>query len=217
VLHYQLLERRAPRERHSLLIDAGAEFAGYASDITRTYSGGDADFSALIERMDRMQQSLCAGIRPGVDWREVQLTAHALTAQVLREAELIRCGAEEAVASGLTSVFVPHGIGHLLGLEVHDVGGFMDSPEGGDIQRPAGHPFLRLTRVLEEGFVVTMEPGIYFIDQLLQKARGGAQASLINWPRVEALRRFGGIRVEDDLAVTRQGCENLTRDAFRAH
>jgi Xaa-Pro dipeptidase len=217
VLHYQLLERRAPRERHSLLIDAGAEFAGYASDITRTYSGGDADFSALIERMDRMQQSLCAGIRPGVDWREVQLTAHALTAQVLREAELIRCGAEEAVASGLTSVFLPHGIGHLLGLEVHDVGGFMDSPEGGDIQRPAGHPFLRLTRVLEEGFVVTMEPGIYFIDQLLQKARGGAQASLINWPRVEALRRFGGIRVEDDLAVTRQGCENLTRDAFRAH
>ena len=75
----------------------------------------------------------------------------------------------------MTSVFLPHGIGHLLGLEVHDVGGFMASPEGGDIERPKGHPYLRLTRVLEPGFVVTMEPGIYFIDQLLDAARADAR------------------------------------------
>jgi Xaa-Pro dipeptidase len=216
VLHYQVLGKRAPAKRLSLLIDAGAEFAGYASDITRTYSAADADFAALIARMDRMQQTLCAGVRAGVDWRELHLDAHRLTAAVLREADIIRCSAAEAVDSGLTRVFLPHGIGHLLGLEVHDVGGFMASAEGGDIPRPEGDPYLRLTRVLQEGFVVTMEPGIYFIPQLLAAGRADGRGRHINWPRVEALAPFGGIRVEDDLAVTASGCENLTRDAFRA-
>jgi len=216
VLHYQVLEKAPPSERHSLLIDAGAEFAGYASDITRTHARADRDFAALIARMDEMQQSLCAGVRAGVDWRDVQLRAHALTAEVLREADLIRCNAPEAVESGVTRVFLPHGIGHLLGLEVHDVGGLMRAAEGGEIERPEGHPYLRLTRVLEAGFVVTMEPGIYFIPQLLQAARSDERGRHINWPRVEALARFGGIRIEDDLAVTATGCENLTRDAFRS-
>ena len=215
VLHYQVLEKQPPRERLSLLIDAGAEFGGYASDITRTHSA-DADFRTLIEQMDRMQQGLCAAVRPGVDWRDVQLEAHRRTGEVLREAELIRCSAAEAVDTGVTTVFLPHGIGHLLGLEVHDVGGFMATPEGGQIPRPEGHPYLRLTRVLEEGFVVTMEPGIYFIGQLLAAARADGRGRCINWSRVEALSRFGGIRIEDDLGVTRSGCENLTREAFRA-
>lgn len=92
----------------------------------------------------------------------------------------------------------------------------MRSPEGGDIPRPEGHPYLRLTRTLEEGFVVTMEPGIYFIDSLLQAAQADKRARLINWSRVKTLRKFGGIRIEDDLAVTATGCENLTREAFRA-
>jgi Xaa-Pro dipeptidase len=213
ILHYQVLEKDAPAQRHSLLIDAGAEFGGYASDITRTYSLRDADFAALIQRMDAMQQSLCAGIRAGVDWRDVHIRAHQLTAALLREADITNCSADEAVATGVSSVFLPHGIGHLLGLEVHDVGGFMRSPESGDIPRPEGHPFLRLTRVLEEGFVVTMEPGIYFNDSLLKAARADARAGRINWSRVEGLRRFGGIRIEDDLGVTATGCENLTEHA----
>jgi Xaa-Pro dipeptidase len=216
VLHYQVLEKQAPHARHSLLIDAGAKFAGYASDITRTYAAADRDFAALIARMDQMQQSLCAGVRAGVDWREVQLRAHALTAEVLREADLIRCSPAEAVETGVTRVFLPHGIGHLLGLEVHDVGGLLRSAEGGEIERPAGHPHLRLTRTLEPGFVVTMEPGIYFIAQLLEAARSDGRGQCINWSRVEALAPFGGIRIEDDLAVTATGCENLTRDAFRS-
>ena len=216
VLHYQVLQKRPPAERFSLLIDAGCEYGGYASDITRTHSAGDADFTALIARMDRLQQTLCGAVRAGVDWRDLHLKAHALTADLLREADIIRCGAEEAVSTGVSSVFLPHGIGHLLGLEVHDVGGFMRSAESGEIPRPQGHPYLRLTRVLEAGFVVTMEPGIYFIGQLLEGARADARGKAINWSRVQTLMKFGGIRIEDDLAVTSEGCENLTRDAFRA-
>ena len=215
VLHYQVLERTAPAERRSMLIDAGAEFAGYASDITRTYSLRDSDFADLIGRMDQMQQKLCASLRANVDWRDIHLQAHQLTGQLLRDADITTCTADEAVATGTTRVFLPHGIGHLLGLEVHDVGGFMSRAEGGEIPRPEGHPYLRLTRVLQEGFVVTMEPGIYFIDRLLNAAHTDSRASRINWTRVEALKPFGGIRVEDDVAITNTGCENLTRDAFR--
>ena len=214
VLHYQLLEKTPPPERYSLLIDAGAEFAGYASDITRTHAAEDDDFRELIRAMDRMQQRLCAEVRAGVDWRDVHVRSHQLLAQVLKEADLILCPPEEALERGVTRVFLPHGIGHLLGLEVHDVGGFMASAERGEIERPAGHPYLRLTRRLEEGFVVTMEPGLYFIDQLLDVARADERAPLINWIRVADFSRYGGIRIEDNLAVTPNGCRNLTREAF---
>jgi Xaa-Pro dipeptidase len=216
VLHYQVLEKEPPAERHSLLIDAGAEFGGYASDITRTHALRNGDFAALIDRMDDMQQTLCAGLRAGVDWRDAHLRAHDLTGRLLREADITTCSAEEAVATGVTKVFLPHGLGHLLGLEVHDAGGFMAGPDEGDIPRPEGHPFLRLTRVLQKGFVVTVEPGIYFIDQLLDAARADGRAGKINWSRVASLRKFGGIRIEDDVAITDTGCENLTRDAFRS-
>jgi Xaa-Pro dipeptidase len=219
VLHYQNLRREPPAAHHSLLIDAGAQAHGYASDITRTFAAGGGagdgrDFAALIAAMERAQQGLCAQVRAGSDWPAIHLAAHRALAAVLREADLIDCDADEALASGLSGVFMPHGIGHLLGLQVHDVGGLQRGPEGGEITRPAGHPYLRLARRLEPGFVVTMEPGLYFIDQLLREARADARGTHINWSRVEQLRRFGGIRIEDDLAVTASGCENLTRDAF---
>jgi len=220
VLHYQNLKRAPPAAHHSLLIDAGAQWAGYASDITRTYACGSSqsakDFATLIKAMDAAQQSLCAQVRAGVQWSQIHLSAHRAVAAVLREAEVIHCDAEEALATGLSGVFMPHGIGHLLGLQVHDVGGRQRSAAGGEIARPSGHPYLRLTRRLEAGFVVTMEPGLYFIDSLLAQARADARGARINWQRVENLRQYGGIRIEDDLAVTASGCENLTRDAFAA-
>lgn len=221
VLHYQNLRREPPAAHHSLLIDAGAQSAGYASDITRTFAGPGGcaaaqDFRALIQAMERAQQSLCAQVRAGVEWIDIHLAAHRAVAAVLRDCGLIRCDADEALASGLSGVFMPHGIGHLLGLQVHDVGGLQRTAAGGEIPRPAGHPFLRLTRRLEAGFVVTMEPGLYFIDQLLARARADAHGRHINWDGVGRLKPFGGIRIEDDLAVTASGCENLTRDAFAA-
>ncbi len=216
VLHYQYLERPRPQagERRSLLIDAGAQFNGYACDITRTYAAHDGAFATLVEAVDSAQQSLCGEVRPGIDYCEFQMRAHSALAQVLRDADVIATPAAEAVESGLSRVFFPHGIGHLLGLQVHDVGGFMRDATGARIEPPATQPFLRLTRKLEPGFAVTVEPGIYFIDSLLQAARTNGHAARINWKRVDALRPYGGIRVEDDLVVTSSGHENLTRNAF---
>ncbi len=215
VLHYQLLGRTPPAEHLSLLIDAGASFAGYPSDITRTYAYSDPDFALLVGKMDEVQQALCAGVRAGVDWRDLHLTAHRLIAELLHDCGITTLDAEAAVDSGLSGVFFPHGLGHLIGLQVHDVGGTLASPEGGSIPRPAGHANLRLTRVLEEGYVVTMEPGLYFIDSLLAAARANGHGRHIDWGRVAQFAPFGGIRIEDNLAVTAAGCENLTREAFR--
>lgn len=215
VLHYQHASHAAPGT--SLLIDAGAQHRGYASDITRTYAAdGAEEFASLIRRMDELQQSLCAAVRPGVDWRDLHQTAHLLLAELLRETGIVRVDAVEALERGITRVFLPHGLGHLLGLQVHDVGGFQVSPDVEPQPPPADHPHLRLTRMLEADFVVTMEPGLYFIDQLLEPARHGPMHDAIDWLRIDALRPFGGIRVEDDLLVTADGHENLTRQAFAA-
>lgn len=217
VLHYQLLQRHNTSPPRSLLIDAGCEFAGYASDVTRTYArldNSNSDFRALIDEMEALQQSLCASVQAGVDWRDLHLLAHRLIAEALQSAEIISCSAEEAVDSGVSTVFFPHGLGHLLGLQVHDVGGLLQNPNGGEIPPPVGHPYLRLTRILETGFVVTMEPGIYFIDSLLEQARHDSKAQYINWSRVDSLKVFGGIRIEDNLLVEESGCQNMTREAF---
>jgi Xaa-Pro dipeptidase len=215
VLHYQVLRRERPPTSRSLLLDAGASFAGYGSDITRTWSRSDADFAGLVSAMDALQRGLCARVAPGVDWRDVHLAAVEGIARLLREAGVIRCSVEESLGNGVARLFFPHGIGHMLGLQVHDVGGFMADEHGGaTLPKPPEDPALRLTRKLEPGFVVTMEPGLYFIEALLAPARSGPLATHIDWTRVAALQPFGGIRIEDDLAVTAGGCDNLTREAF---
>jgi Xaa-Pro dipeptidase len=121
---------------------------------------------------------------------------------------------EQALASGVTAAFLPHGLGHLLGVQVHDVGGFRPAADAEPIPRPPGHPALRLTRRLEPGMVVTVEPGIYFIDSLLAQLRAGPHGRTVNWPLVERLSAYGGIRIEDNVVVTASGHDNLTRTAF---
>jgi Xaa-Pro dipeptidase len=216
VLHYQIQRRDRPAKLRSLLIDAGAEFGGYSSDITRTHSHDDAEFAALIQRFDELQLGLCAQARAGVDWRDFHHASYRAISEFLGEAGIITVGADEAVDSALTSVFYPHGIGHLLGLQVHDVGGQQGSPDGQQIERPYNHPFLRLTRKLEDGFVVTVEPGFYFIDQLLEEARAKPIGKMIDWKRVEQLKPFGGVRIEDNVVARAGTPENLTRQAFQA-
>lgn len=218
VLHYQYQDDSPPAEARSFLIDAGAQVNGYASDITRTWvAPGHDEFAALIAAMEVEQLGLVDEVREGVDYRDIHLSAHRRTARVLRGAGLVTGMSEEAlVAEGLTKPFFPHGIGHLLGLQVHDVGGFMASETGGVAEKPAGHRYLRLTRPLQAGMVVTIEPGLYFIPMLLRELRASKHAAQVDWAAVERLSRYGGIRIEDDVACRAAGAapENLTRDAF---
>jgi Xaa-Pro dipeptidase len=215
VLHYTDLNRAPPAHAHSFLIDAGASFHGYASDITRTYASADAtEFKTLVDAVDAAQRGFSASVRPGQSYPELHLHAHHVLAGILRDQGFIRMSAESAVESGVSSVFFPHGLGHLIGLQVHDVAGFQRDETGGTIDKPAGHPYLRLTRTIEPRMVMTIEPGIYFIDMLLAELKGKPQARDIDWERVDRFRHFGGIRIEDDVACTTDAPENLTRDAF---
>src|SRR5579875_3223969 len=217
VLHYMHLDRNPPAQARSFLIDAGGQFHGYASDITRTYASPDAgEFQALIDGVEKAQQGFCAKVRVGQSYPGLHLHAHHVLMDVLREQGFITCSAEAAVANGISGTFFPHGLGHLIGLQVHDVGGFARDERGGVIPKPDGHPYLRLTRTLEPGMVTTVEPGIYFIDTLLDALKTRPAAKDVVWPKVEAFRQYGGIRIEDDVLCTEGEPVNLTREAFAA-
>lgn len=221
VLHYQHYERTPPQPLRSLLIDAGATARLYAADVTRTYAAagvanGDR-FQALIDAMDIAQQRLIADIRPGINYLAVHEAAHQAVGALLAEHGIVRCSAESAVDSGLTRTFLPHGVGHLIGLQTHDVGGQQRSVEGGQRPPPPAYPALRLTRDVTPGQVFTIEPGLYFIPMLLDEAANGPLRDEIDWETVAALAPFGGIRIEDNVLVTEDGVRNLTRDAFARH
>jgi Xaa-Pro dipeptidase len=216
VLHYTNLDREPPAPVRSFLIDAGAQVHGYAADITRTYALDDRRFSELIERVDIAQREIVGAVRSGVDYAELHLQAHRILGQVLIDAGLARGDPDALIETRVTSAFFPHGLGHLLGIQVHDVGGFMADDTGATIERPQGHPFLRLTRNLEADMVLTIEPGLYAIDMLLDELKGSPGEAFVDWAVVDWLRPFGGVRIEDNVRVTATGCENLTRDAFAA-
>lgn len=214
VLHYMDHQQQAPAELRSFLIDAGATVHGYASDITRTYAAETGQFAEMITAMDSMQQQLCAAVVEGLDYRDLHLRAHLDIAEILKEFDIINGSVEAAVESGLSSVFYPHGLGHYLGLQTHDVAGLIADVDGTPIPRPEGHPYLRLTRNLESGNVLTIEPGLYFIEPLLRKWRKNGDVAMINWDKVEQLTPYGGIRIEDNVVVTDGASRNLSREAF---
>ena len=217
VLHYTDRDRLPPKPLRSFLIGAGASFDGYACDITRTYSADAGDeFKSMVDAVDVAQLAMCDAVRAGFDYKQLHLDAHLALAGILKDFGVIRVGAEEALASGVSSAFFPHGIGHGIGLQVHDVAGFATSDAGGSISKPEGHPYLRLTRVLEPGMVVTIEPGIYFIDMLLDELKQKGLGDAVDWARVDAFKPYGGIRIEDDVVCTDGAPLNLTREAFAA-
>ena len=219
VLHYQYLDRTTPAEHRVLLIDAGAQCQSYAADITRTYGNGDADFAALLSAMETLQLEICASVRAGIDYRTLHLATHERLARVLLDTGIATAGAtpEQLIDERVTWAMFPHGLGHFLGLQVHDVGGLTKASSKELIEKPAGHEALRLTRTLAGDEVLTIEPGCYFIPMLLEPLRANpTSAGLLNWPLIDKLTPFGGIRIEDNVRVLDDGCENLTRDAFAA-
>ena len=214
VLHYQHQQRTAPDNIRSFLIDAGAQVHRYASDITRTYSVDDGEFADLIAGFESLQLDLVSEVKASIDYVDLHVKTHRKIAEFLVVHEFAKGSADTLIESGVTSAFFPHGLGHLLGVQVHDVGGFMADESGSIIDPPSGHPFLRLTRLLETNMVLTIEPGIYIIDMLLENLKGSPAHAMVNFKQVDRLRPYGGIRIEDNVRVLDGGCENLTRDAF---
>ena len=214
ILHYTALNKGVPQAHRSFLIDAGANFNGYAADITRTYSYKRDKFAELIDRMDQLMLNAVNGLKPGNSYVSLHQSTHREIATVLEQFNFLTVSADTAAEAGIVSTFFPHGLGHHLGLQTHDVGGFMADERGTHIDTPAQHPYLRTSRLIESNQVFTIEPGLYFIDSLLSQLKQSSHGKMVNWPNVESMRPFGGIRIEDNIIVHQSHNENMTRDLY---
>ncbi|OUR78135.1 Xaa-Pro dipeptidase [Marinomonas sp. 42_23_T18] len=214
ILHYDVKSHQPQSQSHTLLIDAGANHKGYASDITRTFSQDTGLFKAMLDSMEELQLSLCEHAVAGIDFNDLHNECVTGVAKILAKHKICNLSVEEQLEKRIPQVFFPHGLGHLLGLQVHDLGGHQID-EAGTIQSPSDNaPFLRLTRRLEENMVITIEPGLYFIPMLLEKMQAEIKDHGCDLELIESLKHFGGIRIEDNLVIGKESPRNLTREAF---
>jgi Xaa-Pro dipeptidase len=213
ILHYPHKRGQEAAPGRCFMLDAGASFHGYASDITRTWTLDSADetYHALVQSMDALQRDLVASVAPGRPFGELHSECHRRVALLLAETGIVKTSAEDALERGITRSFLPHGLGHHLGLQVHDVGGKMADPDGNEAPPPDEYPTLRTTRTLEAGHLVTIEPGLYFNEVLLDRLEQEQAAEIVDWKLVDRLSPFGGVRIEDDVLCTENGPEDLTR------
>lgn len=210
ILHYTGNQRILQNE-DLLLVDAGAEYKGYAADITRTYpvNGTFSPLQAdLYDLVLEAQLTALNLIRPGNKMEDLHIASAKTIVSGLRDCGLVNGSIDALMDNNIFALFFPHGLGHFLGLDTHDVGGY---PKGTEkIDRP-GLRFLRARRTFEPGMALTIEPGLYFIPALLQPAfENKEQADFLNTDRLSRLLDFGGIRLEDNIIVREDGIENLT-------
>lgn len=194
------------------LFDMGANYFGYSADITCTFpiNGKFSPIQKLIyEAVLAANVAVFKAIKPGVNWVDMHLLANRILLTELKKGGLLKGEVDAMVGAGLAATFQPHGLGHLLGLDVHDVGGFLNNAK-----RPEqkGTEKLRTTRVLQERMVITIEPGCYFIDMLLDEALDNSSLNrFLVADVIKRFRGFGGVRIEDDVLVTKTGAVNLTK------
>ncbi|HEY9887430.1 MAG TPA: aminopeptidase P family protein, partial [Candidatus Obscuribacterales bacterium] len=202
-----------------LLADVGAEApSGWASDITRTWpvSGRFSPTQRAVYDVVLAAQTACiAAARPGVEYRDLHLLASRVLAAGLVDLGLLRGQPDDLVEHDVHALFFPHGVGHLLGLDVHDMedlGDLAGYAPGRTRSDRFGLQFLRLDRPLQAGMVVTLEPGFYQVPGILQDpARRAQYEAWVNWERLEQFQDIRGIRIEDDILITATGCEVLTQ------
>ncbi len=207
-------------EGRMMVTDAGSEtIMHYASDITRTVPVGgrfNQRQKEIYSIVLRMIEEATAKAAPGVTNRELHLHATRVLVEEMKNLGLMKGDVEEAVKQGAHALFFPHGLGHMMGLDVHDMEGLGEDYVGYDdeVRRSDqfGLAFLRLGRKLEPGFVITIEPGCYFIPALIDLWRSeGRFREFIAYEKLDAYRDFGGIRVEDDVLITAEGHRILGR------
>lgn len=218
----------APLEAGRLVLcDAGAETVNnYCSDNTRTmpvsgkFTQRQLEIYSIVEACHDYALEVA---KPGVKWMDVHFAVCRLMTDRLKELGLMKGDAEEAVRAGAHAMFLPHGLGHMMGMDVHDMEALDQINVGFDEEtRPNLEQFgtncLRMGRRLEEGFVVTDEPGIYFIPALIDEWKAnGHCAEFLNFDKLETYKDFGGIRIEDDVLITKDGCRFLGKDRIPYH
>lgn len=209
-----------------LLVDAGAETNdNYCSDNTRTtpINGRFTERQkAVYDIVAQCHDLALKHARPGVRWWDVHMAVCALMTDRLKELGLMKGDTQEAVSAGAHALFLPHGLGHMMGMDVHDMEGLGQTYVGYDEEtRPStqfGTNALRFARRLETGHVVTDEPGIYFIPDLIDLWRtNGTNAEFLNFDEIEKYKDFGGIRIEDDVLITPDGCRFLGKKRIPYH
>ncbi len=202
------------KEGKLLLFDGGTESAGgYAGDMTRTYPVGKQFTQQQADLYDIVYGALrdsAAALRPGLTYQSIHRLACEKIASGLVSIGLLKGKTEDIVDSGAHTLFFPHGLGHMLGLDVHDMENLGEDKVGygEELKRAAAFGFrsLRLGRTLRPGFVLTVEPGIYLIPELIDKRKAeGAYLDFVNYSRLEAFRNIGGIRIENDYVITNEG------------
>ena len=213
ILHYQNKRNDNAKKEKNLLIDAGCRINGYASDITRTCIKMSIDslFRDLLVGMEYVERELVNLIKPGVGYPDLHSDALVKIGELLLDHSICFGSLEGLLNNEIPHLFMPHGVGHLLGIQVHDLGGHLKDVNGTIELPPVHSPFLRNTRVMSENMVFTVEPGCYFIPSLLEAQRNTKKGKLFNWRTIEQLYPYGGIRIEDNILVTKDGPENLTR------
>lgn len=210
ILHY-VENNQKINDGDLYLIDAGYECEGYASDVTRTYPANgrfSGDQAAIYQIVLNALNRCIEQVKPGVKMEDLHLAACRIILQGLKDIDVVKGDLDVMMEKNIFALFFPHGLGHFLGLDTHDVGGY---PKGVErIDRP-GIRFLRVRRELMPGMVITVEPGIYFIPALLKPALDNAeQAAFLNADKINSLINFGGVRIEDNLIITEDGYENMT-------
>jgi len=208
------------------LCDAGAEnINNYCSDNTRTYPVNGKFTQRQLEIysiVEACHDHALEVAKPGVRWYDVHMSVCRLMTERLKELGLMRGDTDEAVRAGAHAMFLPHGLGHMMGMDVHDMEGLGQNFVGFDDEtRPStqfGTNCLRMGRRLEEGFVITDEPGIYFIPALIDDWHSkGLHKEFINYDLLETYKDFGGIRIEDDILITKDGCRFLGEKLIPYH
>ncbi|CAI6360160.1 unnamed protein product [Macrosiphum euphorbiae] len=215
VLHYGHATEPNSKEIHDgdmCLFDMGASYSGYTADVTVSFPANGKftdDQRAIYNAVLAASRAVMNAIKPGVSWVDMHILANKVTLRELREIDLLRGDVDEMYEAGLAAIFQPHGLGHLLGIDVHDVGGYLE----GHPDRPLkpGVKALRTARNLEAGMALTVEPGCYFIEPLLKRALSDPVLSrFLNEKVLKRFWKFGGVRIEDNIFVTERGIENYT-------
>ena len=217
VLHHHQLNNQ-PVEPHSLLLDAGVQFNHYASDITRTHAyDSGSDFSSMISCVDRAQQDLVSEAGIGKNPAALHVKSQYAIANILKQFNILRVSVEEAVENKIINTFYPHGLSHHLGCNVHDKGSRLANAQGDQMPVSEKYPHLRASAPMVENQIHTVEPGLYFIPALLDKLEASKNKSSVNWDQIVHWKKYGGIRIEDNIILHANGqIENVTRAAFNS-